>query len=129
MGNRKNSKSTHKILQEVFDKYPGSKIAEYLKEGAKIQATIDGETFAIEKADGHLKIKKGILDSPDISATLNRAACDYIASSRELEDFVTRTRQCIEGSRKNCSISYETAGTMRLLLKGYLDFAKKLGMI
>lgn len=118
------------LVREVFDRYPGTKLVEYLKEGACLQATVEEEDFSLEKKDGSLLIIEGRLDSPDISVVLNRAACEYLAASKEPDDFVTRTRECINRKQGKCEMDYEVnAGLPRMLVKGYFDFARKLGII
>lgn len=130
MAAKKTGKSTKKLIEGVFKKYPGSKLAEFLKEGACIQARVEGDPFALEKKDGDLEITEGLPESPDISVELNREACEYLASSRELEDFVTRTRECVDRSHGKCEMTYEiNANVVRMLSKGYLDFARRMGII
>jgi len=118
------------LLDGVFRKYPGSRLVEFLGEGACLQATVDGDSFSLTKVDGVLAIVEEVLESPDISVDLNRAACEYLAGSKKLEDFVTRTRQCIKGTHNDCRMSYEVNASMaRMLTKGYLGFARNMGII
>jgi hypothetical protein len=127
---RKKGKETIDLLVEVFQEYPGSELVEYLKDGACLQATVDDECFSLEKADGVLFISEGELESPDLTVWLNREACEYLSSSEEVRDFVTRTRQCIRGTHDDCRMTYEVnASVPRLLMKGYLDFMRKLGLV
>ncbi len=130
MTRKKHTKKTRDLLEVVFNKYPGTLLVEYLKEGACLQATVEGECFSLEKMDGHLQITGGELESPDITVELNREACEYLAKSKELEDFVTRTRECVNQTHGNCVMTYEiNAGVTRMLFKGYLDFARKMGIV
>lgn len=130
MAKKKAHKETIELLAGVFGEYPGYLLVEYLKDGACLQATVEGETFSLEKANGVLTISAEELESPDITVELNREACEYLAASEELEDFVTRTRECINGDHGNCLMSYEiNAGVTRMLMKGYLDFSRKMGLI
>jgi len=126
---KKAKKDTLSLIEGVFKKRPGSELAKFLKEGACIEACVDGEHFRLEKTDGQLMVTPGEVSSPDISVEMNRAACEYLASSKKLDDFVKRTRECIDGTNPDCKIKYRTAGMPRLLLKGYLDFARKIGII
>jgi hypothetical protein len=118
------------LFEEVFAEYPGSRLVEPLKDGACLQATVDGKQIKGEKRGRTFVVTEGVLSSPDISVEMNRAACEYMAASEELEDFVTRARECIDGTRGNCSMTYEfNASVPRLLLKGYLDFARMLKLV
>lgn len=91
---------------------------------------MEGEYFTLEKKDGMLEIGEGKLESPDISVELNRAACEYLAGCEELEDFVTRTRECVNRTHDDCVLTFEVnAGPARMLMKGYLDFARKMGLL
>lgn len=130
MARKKAEKETIDLLVEVFGEYPGSMLVEYLKDGACLQATVEGQTFSLEKADGVLLISEEELEYPDITVHLNREACEYLAASSKLEDFVTRTKECIHGPHGNCRMTYEiNAGVTRMLMKGYLDFSRKMGII
>lgn len=130
MAKKKPAKKTIDLLEGVFNKYPGTKLAEYLKEGACLQATVEGDCFSLEKTDSHLEITEGELEFPDITVELNREACEYLAKSKEPADFVIRTRECINRSHGDCVMTYEiNAGVTRMLFKGYLDFARKMGII
>ena len=105
-------------------------LVEPLKEGACLQATVDGTCIKGEKRGRDFLISEGELDNPDISVELNRAACEYMAGSQELDDFVVRARECIEQKHGDCYMTYEfNAGVTRLILKGYLDFARMLRVI
>ena len=118
------------LFEEAFGNYPGSKLVEPLKEGACLQATVDGTCIKGEKRGRDFLISEGELDNPDISVELNRAACEYMAGSQELDDFVVRARECIEQKHGDCYMTYEfNAGVTRLILKGYLDFARMLRVI
>jgi len=122
--------NTIDLLVEVFGEYPGCLLVEYLKDGACLNATVEGESFSLEKTDGVLVISEEVLDSPDITVSLNREACEYLASSEKLEDFTNRTRECIRGTHGGCRMTYEiNAGPARMLMKGYLDFSRKMGLI
>ena len=118
------------LFEEVFGRYPGSKLVEPLKDGACLQAKVDGVDIKGEKCGRVFVISEGVLASPDISVEMNRSACEYMAASEELQDFVTRARECINETHGNCVMTYEiNAGLTRLLLKGYLDFARMLHII
>lgn len=118
------------LFEEVFGEYPGSKLVQPLKDGACLQARVDGRSIKGEKCGRDFVISEGELDRPDITVEMNRAACEYMAGSEELEDFVVRARECIAQSHDNCYMTYEyNAGYTRLLLKGYLDFARMLKII
>lgn len=130
MAKKRSSNETKDLLEDVFQKRPGSQLVDFLNEGACLQATVEGRTFSLEKKDGTLEISEGGPESPDITVELNRAACLYLAGSREPEDFVTRTRECIDRTHGNCEMTYEiNASVVRMLTKGYLDFARKMGII
>lgn len=126
----KKKKDLVDLFEEVFGDYPGSKLVEPLKDGACLQATVDGTCIMGEKRGRQFLISEGVLDNPDITVELNRAACEYMAGSEELEDFVVRARECIEQKHGDCVMTYEfNAGWTRLILKGYLDFARTLGIV
>jgi hypothetical protein len=126
----KKKKDVIELFDEVFGNYPGSKLVEPLKDGACLQAKVDGRNIKGEKRWRRFVVSEGVLVSPDITVEMSRAACEYMAASEELEDFVVRARECIEGTRKNCYMTYEfNASWTRLLLKGYLDFARTLRII
>ena len=72
-------KSTIELLLSVFQDYPGSQLVDYLKDGACLQGTVDGEVFGLEKSDGILLISRGRPESPDITVEMNRDACEYLA--------------------------------------------------
>lgn len=130
MAKKKPTRKTIDLLEGVFNEYPGTQLVEYLKEGACLQATVEGECFSLEKVDGYLEITEGELESPDITVELNREACEYLAKSKELDDFVVRTRECVNRTHGECVMTYEiNAGVTRMLFKGYLDFARKMGII
>lgn len=118
------------LLQDVFGSYPGSKLLEPLRDGACLQGRIAGKDYKLEKRYGKTVICDGVAASPDISVEMNRAAAEYLAGSEEPADFVARARECIAGTHDDCSMSYEIhAGLPRMLMKGYLDFARMLGII
>jgi hypothetical protein len=118
------------LFIEVFGKYPGSKLVEPLKDGACLQATVEGKDIKGEKRGRRFIISEGTHQCPDIIVDMNREACEYMAASEELEDFVTRARECINQAHGNCVMTYEfNAGWTRLILKGYLDFARMLHLV
>jgi hypothetical protein len=126
----KKKKDIVEVFEEVFAEYPGSRLVEPLKDGACLQATIDGREIKGEKRSRVFVVSEGVLSSPDIKVEMNRAACEYMAASEELEDFVTRARECIDRSHGSCYMTYEfCASWPRLLLKGYLDFARMLKIV
>lgn len=126
----KRKKDVVDLFYEVFGNYPGAKLVEPLKEGACLQATVDGIKIKGEKCGRKLVVSEGVLDNPDITVEMNRAACEYMAASEELQDFVTRSRKCINQTHDDCVMTYEiNAGLTRLLIKGYLDFARMLRII
>lgn len=130
MAKKKFPKDVKGLLEEVFAQPPGSELARPLREGAALQATVEGETFSLTKRNGRLVVTEGGLSSPDITVDLNRAACEYMASSDELDEFVSRARECIRRERDACYMDYEfNAGYSRLIMKGYLDFARRFGII
>ena len=130
MAKKRSKPDILELLTEVFGKYPGNRLAGYLKDGACLEASVDGVTYTLEKRDGELCFEEGAPECPDISVELNRAACQYLADSREMEDFVTRTRECIDGSHNRCRMTYKiNAPWPRMLMKGYLDFARKMGLL
>ena len=117
------------LLEEVFGQPPGSRLGKPLKEGASIQGTVDGEKYFLLKKNSSLVVREGVIDNPDIMVAMNRAACEYMAGAEQIEDLVTRARECIEGSRRGCEMTYLiNASLARLLLKGYLDFARAFGI-
>jgi len=121
---------TIQLIAGVFQEYPGSKLVEFLKDGACLQAYVEGDAFSLEKCDGVLVISEEEIESPDITVELNREACLYLAASEELEDFVTRTRECVRGTHDACVMTYKVnASPPRMLMKGYLDFARKMGLL
>lgn len=121
---------TFELIVRVFQDYPGSQLVEYLKDGACIQAWVEDQQFALEKADGVLYISEDTLESPDFTVRLNREACEYLAASEQLQDFVDRTRECVRGSHGDCSLTYKVnASPPRMLMKGYLDFSRKMGLL
>lgn len=123
-------KSHRELIEQVFLKYPGSELVEYLKDGACIQCLLDGDEFTLEKRQGKMILEDGGLDYPDFRVELNETACEYLASSPELKDFVTRTRECIRGEADSCYMTYQvTASLPYLLSKGYLEFARKMGIL
>lgn len=127
---KKPKRDTIDVVVDVFSEYPGSQLIEYLKDGACIQATVEDRCFSLEKVNGILEICEEEMDSADFAVVLNRAALDYLAGSEELEDFVTRTRECLHGKRDECEMTYEViASPPRMLLKGYLEFARKMGLL
>lgn len=127
---KKKRKETIDLVVEVFQEYPGSVLVYYLRDGACLQATVEEDKFALEKSDGILLISPGELEFPDITVWLNKAACEYLAAAEVPQDFVTRTRECIRGTHKPCLMTYEiNASVTRMLMKGYLDFVRKLGLI
>lgn len=123
-------KDVLQLLTEVFGSYPGSRLLEPLKDGACLQGRIAGKDYKLEKRGRETVICEGVLANPDISVEMNRAAAEYLAESEEPREFVTRARECIAQSHDGCVMTYEiNAGMTRMLLKGYLDFARMLGII
>ncbi|MBU4175220.1 MAG: hypothetical protein KKB90_13560 [Actinobacteria bacterium] len=130
MAKKKPAVETIDLLVKMFQEYPGSVVVERLRDGACLEATVDGQEFGLEKTDGVLMISEGAPVSPDISVELNREACDYLAGSETPDDVITRTRECINGTHDDCTMTYSIdAGPPRMLLKGYLDFARKMGLL
>ncbi|MCG2796230.1 MAG: hypothetical protein L6427_10280 [Actinomycetia bacterium] len=130
MAKKKPPEEAIDLLLEIFQEYPGSQVVGYLKDGACLQATVDGQPFGLEKTDGVLMISEGAPEFPDITVNLNLEACQYLAGCKELEDVVARTRECIHGTHGNCTMAYSIdASPPRMLLKGYLDFARKMGLL
>ncbi|MBU1670228.1 MAG: hypothetical protein KKF41_12765 [Actinobacteria bacterium] len=130
MAKKKSSRDIKKLLEDAFGEPPGSELGKPLREGAALQATVEGETFSLTKRNGRLVVTEGGLVSPDITVDLNRAACEYMAASDELEEFVSRARECIKRQRDGCYMDYEfNAGYSRLIMRGYLDFARRFGII
>ena len=126
----KKKKDVIDLFEEVFANYPGSRLVEPLKDGACLQATGEGRDIKGEKIGRRFFVSEGALANPDITVELTRAACEYMAESEELEDFVVRARECIEKAHGSCYMTYEfNAGWTRLILKGYLDFARMLRVI
>lgn len=130
MAKKKSPEELQGLLVEIFQEYPGSQVVGYLKDGACLQATVDGQCFSLEKTDGVLMISEGAPEYPDISVDLNLEACRYLAGCEELDDVVTRTRECIHGTHGNCKMTYKIdASPPRMLLKGYLEFARRMGIL
>lgn len=130
MAKKEKPKEIIDLLEEVFGTYPGSELGKPLKNGAAIQGVVEGETYSLVKQDGALVIDEGPVSNPDITVELNRASCDYIAGARELPEFIERARECIRGERAGCLFTYGyTANIPRLMMRGYLDFARAFGII
>lgn len=130
MPKKKTPEERFDLILSVFQEYPGCQLVDYLKNGACLQATVDGQPYTLEKENGVLLIGEGTLEDPDLTVELNEEACEYLAASEELTDFVTRTRECVRGTHGNCRMSYKVnASPPRMLLKGYLDFARKMGLL
>jgi hypothetical protein len=118
------------LMEEVFGEYPGSVLIEPLKDGACLQATIDGRKVKAEKRGRSLVITEGELESPDITVKMSRDAAEYMAESARPEEFVERARECINGTYEGLYMDYEiNAGLTRMLMKGYFDFARVLRII
>lgn len=130
MAGKRKPRETFDLLQEVFGTPPGSELGKPLRDGASIQGTVEGEDFSLVKRDGTLVISEGPVHNPDISVELNRASCEYIAGAGELSQFVERARECIKGERDGCIFTYSYEASLpRLLMKGYMDFARAFGII
>ncbi len=113
------------LLEEVFGTHPGSELGKPLKEGACIQGQVEGEDYSLVKKGGVLVVSRGTVPNPDITVELNRAACEYIAGAKELPEFIERARECIRGEKKGCLFTYcYDASFPRLMMKGYMDFAR-----
>ena len=126
----KNDNDIVELLEQVFSRPPGSSLGKPLREGAVIQGTVDGESYFLEKHNGALQVSAGRTARPDISVTMNRATVEYMARADELQGFVTRARECIDGSHGDCKMTYVVNASLpKLLLKGYLDFARTFGLI
>lgn len=118
------------VMEEVFGSYPGSVLIDPLKDGACLQATIEGEHVKAEKRGRRLVISEGVLESPDITVVMNRAAAEYMAESARPEEFIERARECINRVYEDCFMDYEiNAGLTRMLMKGYFDFARVLRIL
>ena len=118
------------LMREVFGEYPGSALIEPLKDGACLQATVDGTKVKAEKRGRSFVIMEGVLDSPDISVVMNRNAAEYMAESARPEEFVERARECINRVYEDCYMDYEiNVGLTRMLMKGYFDFARMLRIL
>jgi hypothetical protein len=117
------------MLVEMFQEDPGAELVKGLKNGASVQVYVDGEYYGLERSDGAVMIYKGELRDPDILLEMNRAACEYLVGSDGLDDLVARFRECGAGDRDSCELSYDIrASLVRMWQKGYLDFARKLGI-
>jgi hypothetical protein len=130
MADKKIDNDIVELLEQVFSRPPGSSLAKPLREGAAIQGTVDDESYFLEKHNGALRVSAGRTTRPDISVTTNRATLEYMASAEELQDFITRGRECIDGSHGDCRMTYViNASLPKLLLKGYLEFARTFGLV
>lgn len=130
MPRKKYPEDNHELLEHMFNEYPGSRAAEYLKDGSCIQAIVEDEHYALEKINGTLYITEEALEYPDLVIEVNRKACEYLAGAKDLDDCVVRVKRCMDGARSGCSMDYEVnASVPRLLMKGYLEFAQKMGII
>jgi hypothetical protein len=130
MAQKKKPEETIDLLVDMFQDYPWSEIVRHLKNGACLQAIVEGQEFCLEKTDGVLEISEGAPESPDISVELNRDTCVYLAAASDPDDIVTRTRECMGCGRDSRSLSYSIdASPPRMLLKGYLEFARKMGLL
>jgi hypothetical protein len=130
MPNKKQSDERFDLILRVFQEYPGCQLVDYLKDGACLQVTVEDQPYTLEKEDGVLLIGEGTLDDPDLTVELNQEACEYLVASEELSEIVTRTRECVRGTHGNCRMSYKVnASPPRMLLKGYLDFSRKMGLL
>lgn len=130
MARNDNGKEIKKLLEDVFGSYPGSELGKPLKDGASIQGVVEGEEYSLRKSNGSLVISTGAVHGPDISVVLNRATCEYVSGAGGLEEFISRSRECIDGRRDGCVFEYRIHASLpRLLLKGYLDFARSFGII
>lgn len=118
------------LLKKIFQEYPGSDLVKSVKDGACLQATVDGEPYTLEKIDGVVEVRPGYASYPDIVVEMNRKSCEYVAAAKEEKDLVDRITDCVNGERQGCQLSFKIkANPIRLLMKGYLDFARKLKII
>lgn len=130
MARKGHEKDIMELLEDVFGSYPGAELGKPLREGACIQGRVEGEEYSLRKSNGSLVVAEGRVQGPDISVTLNRPACEYISGATVLSEFIERSRECIDGRRDGCVFEYRIhASIPRLLMKGYLDFARSFGVI
>ncbi|MDD5447860.1 MAG: hypothetical protein PHO53_01655 [Actinomycetota bacterium] len=123
-------KSTSNLLKQIFQEYPGSDLIKYVKDGACLQATVDDEPYTLEKVGGVIEVRPGYTNSPDIVVKMNRESCEYIAAATEEKDLVDRITDCVNGEREGCQMSFKIkANPLRMLMRGYLDLARKLKII
>ena len=66
----KKKKDVIDLFEEVFTNYPGSKLVEPLKDGACLQATVEGRDIKGEKLGRRFVVSEGVLSSPDITLSL-----------------------------------------------------------
>ncbi len=117
------------MLVEMFQEEPGSDLVMGLKNGACVQVFVEGEAYGLERSDGAVFISEGELREPDIVLEMNRATCEYLVASDGLDDLVERFRECGGGGRDSGQLEYDVkASLVKMWQRGYLDFARKLGI-
>lgn len=117
------------MLIEMFQEQPGADLVKDLKDGASLQVHVDGEGYGLERSDGAVMISEGELRDPDIVLDMNHASCEYLVGADELDELVERFRKCDGGEYDSCELSYDIrANLLRMWQRGYLDFARKLGI-
>ncbi len=120
--------SIKSTLQDFFHRYPGSEIVKNLKDGASLNVSVGRHSFTVVKKDGDIAFENGEYPA-DISVKLNKSALEFICSSRDIDDLISRVKKCTKCDDDSYVFSYRVnASIPAIIAKGYFAFARRIGL-
>lgn len=120
--------SAKSTLQAFFQRNPGSETVKNLKDGASLNVKVGRELFTLIKRNGEIVFDHGE-HAADISVRLNKATLEFICSSKDIDELISRVKKCINSDDGSFRISYSIEASIpRLIAKGYLGFARRIGL-
>ncbi len=121
--------STKSILKGFFEGYPGSEVVKNLKDGASLNVTVGKNSLTVVKRDGEIIFCNDEHEA-DISVSLNKPTLEFICSSSEIDELVSRVKKCVNSSDGSYKMSYRiNASLPSMAAKGYLGFARRMGLL
>jgi hypothetical protein len=80
-------------IQDFFIQGPGILSAKMLRDGARIKIDVDGDDYTLEVAEEKLQVKPGVVGKIDVTWSMNKAAFDYVFSSKSWDEVRSRVQE------------------------------------
>lgn len=118
-------------IQDFFISGPGILSAKMLRDGARIKISIDDDAYTLERSNGELQVKPGVLGKIDVSWSMNKAAFDYVFASTSWEEVRSRVQEVSffpnEEKRAKLHVDMTDDEIADYSWRGYHYWARRMG--